>query len=87
MHATLRHAGEHAANQLTYNPTGWTAGAGVEWQFTPAWSIKAEYLFVDLGKAQTSAITYSYSSNTSTLTSTLNERENVVRFGFNYRFY
>jgi outer membrane immunogenic protein len=77
----------NTANQMTYNSTGWTAGAGVEWQFTPAWSIKAEYLFVDLGNAQTSAITYSYSSNTSTLTSTLNERENVVRFGFNYRFY
>jgi outer membrane immunogenic protein len=75
------------ANQLTYNPIGWAAGAGVEWQFTPAWSIKAEYLFVDLGKAQTTAITYSYSPNTSTLTSTLNERDNVVRFGFNYRLY
>jgi outer membrane immunogenic protein len=76
-----------SANQSTYNLVGWAAGAGVEWQLTPAWSIKAEYLFVDLGKAQTSTITYSYSPNTSSLASTLNERENVVRFGFNYRFY
>jgi outer membrane immunogenic protein len=74
-------------NQSTYHPVGWTAGAGVEWQLTPAWSIKAEYLFVDLGKAQTITITYPYSLNTSSLTSTVNERENVVRFGFNYRFY
>jgi outer membrane immunogenic protein len=74
-------------NQSTYDLVGWTAGAGVEWQFTPAWSIKAEYLYVDLGKAQTSTITYSYPSNTSSLTSTLNERDNVIRVGFNYRFY
>jgi outer membrane immunogenic protein len=74
-------------NQSTYDLIGWTGGAGVEWQFTPAWSIKAEYLYVDLGKAQTSAITYSYPSNTSSLTSALNERDNVIRMGFNYRFY
>jgi outer membrane immunogenic protein len=74
-------------NQSTYDLVGWTGGAGVEWQFTPAWSIKAEYLYVDLGKAQTSTITYSYPSNTSSLTSALNERDNVFRMGFNYRFY
>ena len=32
---------------------GWAAGAGVEWLFLPKWSIKAEYLYYDLGKAQT----------------------------------
>lgn len=25
--------------------TGWVAGAGVEWMFTPGWSLKAEYLY------------------------------------------
>jgi outer membrane immunogenic protein len=29
---------------------GWTVGAGGEWMITPKWSIKAEYLYVDLGK-------------------------------------
>jgi outer membrane immunogenic protein len=28
---------------------GWTAGAGVEWAFAQNWSVKAEYLYVDLG--------------------------------------
>jgi outer membrane immunogenic protein len=74
-------------NQSTFNLVGWTAGGGVEWQFTPAWSIKAEYLYVDLGSAQTSTITYSYPSNTSSLTSALAERDHVIRMGFNYRFY
>jgi outer membrane immunogenic protein len=29
---------------------GYTVGAGGEWMIAPNWSIKAEYLFVDLGK-------------------------------------
>jgi outer membrane immunogenic protein len=28
---------------------GWSAGAGVEWMFLPNWSVKAEYLYYDLG--------------------------------------
>jgi outer membrane immunogenic protein len=30
--------------------TGWTAGGGLEWMFSPAWSVKAEYLYYDLGR-------------------------------------
>ncbi|TGV14248.1 outer membrane beta-barrel protein, partial [Mesorhizobium sp. M4B.F.Ca.ET.143.01.1.1] len=29
---------------------GWTAGAGIEHAFSKNWTLKAEYLFVDLGK-------------------------------------
>jgi outer membrane immunogenic protein len=29
---------------------GWTIGAGVEWAFAGTWSLKGEYLYVDLGK-------------------------------------
>jgi outer membrane immunogenic protein len=28
---------------------GWTAGAGVEWKLTSAWSAKLEYLYYDMG--------------------------------------
>ena len=28
---------------------GWTAGAGLEWSLDPRWSVKAEYLYYDLG--------------------------------------
>jgi outer membrane immunogenic protein len=28
---------------------GWTVGGGVEWKFAPEWSMKAEYLYADLG--------------------------------------
>ncbi len=29
---------------------GWAAGAGSEWKFAPRWSLKAEWLYVDLGE-------------------------------------
>src|SRR5262245_10588122 len=28
---------------------GWTLGVGVEWMLAPGWTVKAEYLYVDLG--------------------------------------
>jgi outer membrane immunogenic protein len=30
---------------------GWTAGGGLEWMFMPNWSLKAEALYFDLGRA------------------------------------
>jgi outer membrane immunogenic protein len=59
--------------------TGWTAGGGLEYSLTPNWSVKAEYLWVDLGKETCSTICGLPSNNVS-LTS------NVVRGGINYRF-
>jgi len=35
---------------------GWTAGAGVEWMFNPKWSVKAEYLYYNLGTANTANV-------------------------------
>jgi Outer membrane protein beta-barrel domain len=32
----------------TVSPFGWTAGGGVEFAISPNWSVKAEYLYVDL---------------------------------------
>jgi len=29
--------------------TGWVAGAGIEWAYSNAWTLKAEYLYYDLG--------------------------------------
>ena len=50
-------------------------GAGMEVGFTPHWSAKVEYLYMDLG------------SRTYALTGTdLDLRASVLRFGVNYRF-
>jgi len=34
--------------------TGWTAGGGVEYAITPAWSVKAEYLHFEFGNEEVS---------------------------------
>lgn len=31
--------------------SGWTVGGGAEWMFAPQWSIKAEYMYADYGRA------------------------------------
>jgi outer membrane immunogenic protein len=39
-------AGSYSASTIK---AGWTVGGGVEGQLAPNWSVKAEYLYVDLG--------------------------------------
>jgi len=58
---------------------GWTFGGGIEWKFAPEWSLKAEYLYADLGSFQDSI----------TLFNVTQKREsdltlNTVRVGLNY---
>jgi outer membrane immunogenic protein len=66
--------------------TGWTVGAGLEWQFAPGWSVKGEYLWVDLG-SRSETIGYSYAPFNSTLTSSVHQRDGIVRTGLTYRFW
>jgi outer membrane immunogenic protein len=73
-------------NQNSTTSAGWTAGAGAEWMFARRWSLKAEYLYVDLGNVR-STITYAYPpANTSSLTASVRDSENIVRAGINYHF-
>ena len=61
---------------------GWTAGGGLEYAWSNQLSLKAEYLFVDLGsKSMTYPITLAVSQST-----TVSEfRANIIRFGVNYK--
>jgi opacity protein-like surface antigen len=43
------------AGSLSDTRVGWTAGGGVEWLFSPNWSVKAEALYYDLGGATLSS--------------------------------
>jgi len=72
-------------NQSSNTSAGWTAGGGAEWMFAPNWSVKAEYLYVDLGK-HNSSIAYTYGANVSTLTSRANDTMHIVRGGINFHF-
>ncbi len=61
--------------------TGWTVGGGLEFALVGNWTVKAEYLYVDLGKFNcgTSCFAGSLTDNVSFTT-------NIVRAGINYRF-
>jgi outer membrane immunogenic protein len=58
---------------------GWTLGAGVEFAFSPSWSAKAEYLYVNLGK-------FNCGLNCGAPTDNVSFTANIVRGGINYRF-
>ena len=62
---------------------GWTAGAGAEYALTRNWSVKAEYLYVDLGR--TSANYVDLVTGTPVSLQARN-RDHIVRAGVNYRF-
>jgi outer membrane immunogenic protein len=73
-------------NSVSNTSAGWTVGAGAEWMFAPNWSVKAEYLYADLGK-HSSTIVYTYGPVfTSSMTSTARDTVNIVRGGINFHF-
>ncbi len=60
------------------NHLGWTAGVGIEAQATETMSVKAEYLYVDLGSQPYAGLPIGNRDIT--------QRFGVVRAGINYRF-
>jgi outer membrane immunogenic protein len=76
--------------------TGWTAGAGAEWAITNDWSVKAEYLYVDLGSFDTSNIGPgnnqcgggfpNFGFNNCSIVTHHKYTDNIARVGVNYHF-
>jgi outer membrane immunogenic protein len=86
---TFATAAESAAISTTRY--GWTAGAGGEYALMNGWSIKAEYLYVDLGRASTTstnltAFVPAIAFPTNVYTHTVNLHSNIGRVGINYKF-
>jgi outer membrane immunogenic protein len=71
--------------------TGWTAGGGLEWMLTPHVTLKAEYLYYDLGTlnyvgpAPAATAGGTLLAGVTTLSSAA-FRGSIVRVGLNYRF-
>jgi len=65
----------------TATNAGWTVGAGLEFAFLPRWTVKAEYLYVDLGKFNC-GVGCSGGAAVDNVAFTTN----LVRAGVNYRF-
>jgi outer membrane immunogenic protein len=83
-------------SSISETRAGWTAGGGLEWMFIPQWSVKAEYLYYDLGNVTYSgqlvdAFTTPNQSPapaffTNNVQTTTRFNGNIVRLGLNYHF-
>jgi len=76
---TVGAAGPGVTESGSATATGWTAGGGLEWGFTPSWTARVEYLHLDLG---TASITFPVAQQRYDARATVDE----VRFGVNYLF-
>ena len=84
-------AGPTAGASFGATMLGWTAGAGVETPISDKWSVKTEYLYVDLGTMSDTLISglspgaaLFYGFPTVTTTSSSRVHDNIVRAGLNY---
>jgi outer membrane immunogenic protein len=82
-HTYVSVVGGNGALSFNNSLTGWTAGAGVEYGFTPNWSARVEYRYTDYGTV---------TNNVGTLfgaAATLQDQhitDSTVRGGISYRF-
>jgi outer membrane immunogenic protein len=74
-----------AAGSVTSTRIGWSAGAGIETMVAPNWTLRAEYLFVDLGVQSLTVTTPAFTPPV-TFTSSNPFHESILRVGFNYKF-
>ncbi len=70
---------------------GWTAGGGLEWAFSPHWSLKGEYLFVSLhdnSLTETAQAVLNPGNTLASFNANFNHTNfNVLRVGLNYQFH
>jgi outer membrane immunogenic protein len=78
------------AGPVTYTQTqtefGWTIGAGTEFLIVPHWSVKIEYLFVDLEKQNFFSPQIALPGGGFLNGRSIGITDNVVRAGINYKF-
>jgi len=72
------------AGATSETKSGWTAGAGGEYAFNGNWSLRAEYLYVDLGS--TAVRMFDPNRPGTFIDYSFQHRDNIVRVGLNYRF-
>jgi len=79
-----------STNTFATTQVGWTVGAGVEYALNQNWSVKAEYLYVDLGRTGANAGTLTPACTpavcTYTNSSSAHLTANIARVGINYHF-
>lgn len=79
--------GNGISSRSSSTRAGWTLGAGVEYAFTPNWTVKAEYLFEDFGHVHSAPGFFLPGVATAFNNSNRDIQVNVVRVGLNYKFW
>jgi outer membrane immunogenic protein len=64
--------------------TGWTAGGGFEYAFDNNWSVKAEYLYIDLGSTTFRLVDPNFPNDF--VDYRFDHRDHIARVGVNYKF-
>ena len=79
-------AGGANAGSASSTKVGWTIGAGFERMLDNNWSVKAEYLYVDLGTQSFSSLYTDLQPAVFTVQHKDSLTTNILRLGVNYRF-
>jgi outer membrane immunogenic protein len=80
------------AGSVTTTRVGWTVGGGLEYLLAGNWSLKAEYLYYDLGSTSYAltpvVVTVGgvTATNLGVTSNTADFRGSIVRAGLNYKF-
>lgn len=75
----LRIGGQHDVDHAWR--AGWTAGGGLEYALDPNWSIKAEYLYADLGTDR-----FRFNIGGAGVRQLVSYDQHLARVGLNYKF-
>ena len=80
-----------ATGALNNSRLGWTFGGGIEYMFAANWTVKAEYLYVDLGTASYNSLGAPIAAipnpfPNAVITNNHRITENIARVGLNYKF-
>jgi outer membrane immunogenic protein len=79
--------GSGISSRSSSTRAGWTVGGGVEYAFTPNWSVKAEYLYENFGHVRTAPGFFLPGVATVFNNSNRTIDVNVARVGLNYKFW
>lgn len=75
---------ETIGGSVSATRAGWAAGAGIEWAFAPQWTLKGEYLHIDLGSTDVSGLDSLPPPNIAVYR--FKHEFDSARIGVNYRF-
>jgi outer membrane immunogenic protein len=83
--ALLPSDGGSIGTTMSRELSGWTVGAGLEYGLVSGWTLKAEYLYTDLGSTGV-LIGPSVTSTANVVNTSHTMTDQIARIGFNFRF-